>query len=1070
MSFEPRYPKSRAVFYTSAFALASWVAPGACIAAPPAANTLPSGGQVVGGSAAIVTGERRVDVNQASQRAVIVWDSFDVGSRASVNFNQPGPSAVTLNQVNSASRSIIDGAINANGQVIIVNGNGILFGKDAVVNVGGLVATTMSPDRQRFMDGDSVHSFVGSSSGSIVNEGRIEGNNLDSYIALMAPSVQNSGVIVAMLSEANTVALAAGKKVTLSFAGNRLADVSVDASVVDALIVNKHLIQVGGGQVLISATDAFKLLGSTIRNEGSIAADSIQNVGGKIRLTAGSVSHSGSISASSATGRGGDVAISAKDITLGAGSSIDASGGQAGGSVRLAASDRIELAAGSTITADAAPSGVGDGGTIEIIADLANTASSTRVAGALNARGGDRGAKGGFIETSGTRVDIADSAAVSTRSLSGNAGQYLIDPNDFEVSSTGGNITGTALTSLLASGNVTLQAGTGTDTGTTKFGNTSTTSTLGNINIYDAVSWSTNTLTLNSGFNINVGSSTKTGSLTVSGAGALVLNPSSSAVAGFTAGGAVLMGMASSPTGGPNNNGFNGSINLSATDTTRLLASSVSPVLTISGSKYNVVTTTAGLNGISDLSAKYALGAELSVSGALSPLGGGSTQSGVFDGLGHTVSATTLTCSADNCGFFAQAGGVIRNLGLSYSAGITSAFSYVGGVVGNGNATILNSYSAGAVTGVNWVGGLSGRAREGTFIGSYATGLVTGVDSVGGLAGGADLATFTNSYATGNVVSTGRSVGGLVGYGYFIRGLSDSYATGRVEGVSSVGGLVGFIGSSVSITSSHATGNVVGSGDGIGGLVGSGGGGATFTDSYATGTVSGHDYVGGLVGDGGGTTLTNSYATGGVTGVTWVGGLSGRSREGAIVGSYARGLVTGGSSVGGLTGGADLATITNSYATGNVVGSGSSVGGLVGYGYFIRGLSDSYATGRVEGVSSVGGLVGFIGSPVSITTSYATGNVVGSGDGIGGLVGSGGGGATFTDSYATGNVTGSSQVGGLVGESSASTVTRSHATGLVTGVNNVGGLVGNGSNSSAFTDSYATGDVEATGIFVGGLV
>ncbi|NBO05113.1 MAG: sodium-independent anion transporter, partial [Betaproteobacteria bacterium] len=125
--------------------------------------------------------------------------------------------------------------------------------------------------------------------------------------------------------------------------------------------------------------------------------------------------------------------------------------------------------------------------------------------------------------------------------------------------------------------------------------------------IFDAVSWSANTLTLNAGYNINVGSSAKTGSLTVSGTGALALNPSSALVTGYTSGGMVLMGMAGTPTGGPSGNGFNGSINLSATDATRLIASSVSPVLKISGNNYTVIKTLGSASDYSTSSNNYTL-------------------------------------------------------------------------------------------------------------------------------------------------------------------------------------------------------------------------------------------------------------------------------------------------------------------------------------------------------------------------------------------------------------------------------------------------------------------------------
>jgi filamentous hemagglutinin family protein len=115
-------------------------------------RALPSGGKVVAGSAVITQSGLQTNVNQSSQRAVVNWDSFNVGKDASVNFNQPNASAVTLNRVTGGSASVIDGAIRANGQVILVNPNGVTFGRGAEINAAGVVASTMNISDKDFMD------------------------------------------------------------------------------------------------------------------------------------------------------------------------------------------------------------------------------------------------------------------------------------------------------------------------------------------------------------------------------------------------------------------------------------------------------------------------------------------------------------------------------------------------------------------------------------------------------------------------------------------------------------------------------------------------------------------------------------------------------------------------------------------------------------------------------------------------------------------------------------------------------------------------------------------------------
>jgi filamentous hemagglutinin family protein len=121
------------------------------------ADALPSGGKVAMGQATITQSGNNLNVVQASQRAVINWDSFNVGSQAKVEFIQPNAQASTLNRVASASASQIDGMLKSNGQIVISNANGVIFSKTAQVDVGGMVATTMNINDKDFMEGKNTY-------------------------------------------------------------------------------------------------------------------------------------------------------------------------------------------------------------------------------------------------------------------------------------------------------------------------------------------------------------------------------------------------------------------------------------------------------------------------------------------------------------------------------------------------------------------------------------------------------------------------------------------------------------------------------------------------------------------------------------------------------------------------------------------------------------------------------------------------------------------------------------------------------------------------------------------------
>ena len=183
-------------------------------AAEPASDQLPSGGQVQAGQANISQADHQLTVTQSSDRAVIDWQSFDVGSDAQVHFDQPSVSSATLNRVLSSNPTQVMGRITAPGQVFLVNPNGVLFGPNSQVDVGGLAASTLDIDNFDFMAGD-LRFHSGAGSGSITSQGEIE-TTLGGFVALLAPEVINEGLIVAPYGR---VAMAAGERIEIDLDG-----------------------------------------------------------------------------------------------------------------------------------------------------------------------------------------------------------------------------------------------------------------------------------------------------------------------------------------------------------------------------------------------------------------------------------------------------------------------------------------------------------------------------------------------------------------------------------------------------------------------------------------------------------------------------------------------------------------------------------------------------------------------------------------------------------------------------------------------------------------------------------
>ncbi len=247
------------------------------------AFALPSGATVVSGDAGFQTSTngRHMVVNQQSHKLITNWNEFSVRADERVSFHQPGQDAVALNRVIGRNGSDIQGRIDANGKVFLVNPNGVVFGKSAQVNVGGLVASTLDLADRDFLAGN--YQFSGDSGATVSNAGSLKASEGGS-IALLGARVSNDGVIQAQLGD---VALGAGQGINLNFDGDGLLNLQVDKGSVDALAHNGGLIRADGGQVLMSARSADSLLKTVVNNQGTLEARTLRSTEGRIVLDGG---------------------------------------------------------------------------------------------------------------------------------------------------------------------------------------------------------------------------------------------------------------------------------------------------------------------------------------------------------------------------------------------------------------------------------------------------------------------------------------------------------------------------------------------------------------------------------------------------------------------------------------------------------------------------------------------------------------------------------------------------------------------------------------------------------------
>ena len=92
-------------------------------------------------------------INQQTQNLSLQWNSFNINSNEMVTFVQPNSSSMAVNHINSIDVSTIAGQLNANGQIVLINPNGLIFSEGSVVNVGGIVASGLNINSEAFLNG-----------------------------------------------------------------------------------------------------------------------------------------------------------------------------------------------------------------------------------------------------------------------------------------------------------------------------------------------------------------------------------------------------------------------------------------------------------------------------------------------------------------------------------------------------------------------------------------------------------------------------------------------------------------------------------------------------------------------------------------------------------------------------------------------------------------------------------------------------------------------------------------------------------------------------------------------------
>ncbi len=518
---------------------------------PLSALANPQGGNVAAGQATITETGSKLDIHQHTDRVVIDWRSFDIAPDEHTQFHQPSNSSIALNRVNSNSASNIYGKLTANGNVVIINQNGVLFGGGAQVDVNGLVASTADTDNASFMTESRINlNKPGNPTAVIKNEGIITAKQAG-LVGFVAPNVANSGVIVANLGR---VQLASGDTAMLDMYGDGLMHVAVSDDVKAQFVSNTGTIEANGGKIALTAAAGKNIVNSIITSKGSLKAQSVGVRNGEIIISANGkktgsakVVVDGKIDVSGLNGneQGGKVTITADDIELKSNTHINASG-NAGGGELLVGGDAHGKGTTQTALTNKVNNGAkleanskisGNGGKVIVWAD-----KTTHYDGLIEAKAEGQTGKGGFVETSGKEtLVIGHNAKVLASALNGEFGEWLLDPYDITIGASDDGNSGTngsdpTATSTISHTTIEDALNNGTSVTIT----TGSTGSAGN---------DTGNITVSSAINTNIATGTPT--LTLSAFRSILVN------AGITAdsGGNALNIILNSDNGG-NQNGY----------------------------------------------------------------------------------------------------------------------------------------------------------------------------------------------------------------------------------------------------------------------------------------------------------------------------------------------------------------------------------------------------------------------------------------------------------------------------------------------------------------------------------
>ncbi len=376
-------------------------------------------------------------IESFSQNTYLKWDAFNILENEKVTFIQPNSNSCVLNRVLNEPSKIF-GTLKSNANVFLLNQNGIIFGKNAKIDVASFIASTLDiKDPSSYFENKQM--LFEDGCGAITNLGKIEAFGSDIY--LISKNIDNQGELIAKNGSIN---LASANRLIIKPSDENKILILSDVVNSDCQIINSGKIESIDTNI-ISHGNPYT---AAIKHSGMINATDVESKNSKIYLFAKDSKLMLDENATINAKNGAEIYLLGKEVHLNQSSSIEANsendpckifigGSFQGKDTNLPSSDLTFV--GKNVKINANGIGSSDGGKVIVWSN-----GITAFYGDISVRGGDICGNGGFVEISGKDSLIFD-GLVNAKAIHGKVGTLLLDPSDITISTaanSGGSFSG----------------------------------------------------------------------------------------------------------------------------------------------------------------------------------------------------------------------------------------------------------------------------------------------------------------------------------------------------------------------------------------------------------------------------------------------------------------------------------------------------------------------------------------------------------------------------------------------------------------------------------------------------